>query len=436
MVFAVVAHNERRCEDVGSEARARLGLAGLLLITLLSFSQVFAPGDYPGPALLGMLLAGSIAIGARRIGLGTVSTILVSAGALLFYVVFIFHNAQTLYGIPTLTAIESAIESVSGSIERAQVDFAPVPVRTGYVIMVVTGLWAAATIAEIATFRWKRPLVASLPIVALFSVVMVVGTGRAAPLLVPIFLATLLTYWGLESSHRLRSWGRWVPTWPGRSEEVEPASVTGGIARRMGAMCVVTALLAPAFLPAIDSGLLAWRTGEGEGGPGGGGGGGGRIDHLVSIAPRLLEQQNTQLFVVQTNNPGYWRLVTLARFDGEKWSATDNATEPAEEGDIPVSARRLGSGALSGEELLQSFTIEELSGGNLPSAARMVKVEVRDRQEALRYAPESGDLRLVGGINPDVSYSVTSEGRNLAYSELVAAQPGRLGPVETVYFEV
>ena len=422
---------------MGSEARARLGLAGLLLITLLSFSQVFAPGDYPGPALLGMVAAAAIAIGARRVGLGTGSTILVSAGALLFYLVFIFHNAQTFFGLPTTTAIERVFDSVSSSIESAQVDFAPIPVRTGYVIMVVTGLWAAATLAEIATFRWKRPLVASMPIVALFAVVMVVGTGRAAPMLVPIFLAMLLTYWGLESSHRLRSWGRWVPTWPGRAEEVEPASVTGNIARRMGAMCVVTALIAPAFLPAIGNGLLSWRTGEGGGGPGGGGGGGsGRIDPLVSIAPTLLTQSNEELFVARTENPGYWRLVTLARFDGEKWSATDNATEIPDDGVIEPSPQRLGSTELSGDELLQSFEIENLVGGNLPSPARVVRADVGNRQESLRFAPESGDLRLVGGLNSDVSYSAWSAARDLAYSDLLNADPGRRGQVEAIYFEL
>ena len=422
---------------MGSEARARLGLAGLLLITLLSFSQVFAPGDYPGPALLGMIAAGGIAIGARRLGIRTISTLLLSACALVFYLIFVFHNAQTFFGLPTVTAARRLIESVSHSLERAQIDFAPVPVRTGYVVMVVTGLWAATTLAEIATFRWKRPLIASMPIVALFAMVMVVGTGRAGGFLVPLFLAMLLTYWGLESSHRLRSWGRWVPTWPGRPGNEEPASVTGNIARRMGAMCVVTAVIAPLFLPAIGDGLLAWRTGEAVGGPGGsGGGGGGRIDHLVSIAPTLLQQSDTRLFEVLTDNPGYWRLVTLGGFDGEEWRAVDSPTEEALGGAIEETPERLGAGALPGEELAQTFEIEELQGGNLPSVARAVGVQVPDRQGSLRYAPESGDLRLVGGLKADDRYTVTSAVRELSYSELVEAEPGREGQVDAIYFEL
>lgn len=421
---------------MGSEARARLGLAALLIVTLLSFSQVFAPGDYPGPALLGMLIAAGIAIGARRLGLGTGSTLLISAGALAWYVVFIFHNPQTLYGLPTVAALERVVDSLSHSLERSQIDFAPVPVRTGYVIMVVAGLWAAATIAEISTFRWKRPLVASLPIVGLFGVVMVVGTGRAAPLLVPIFLAMLLTYWGLESAHRLRSWGRWVPTWPGKVEEAEPGSVAGNIARRMGAMCVVTALVAPLFLPAIGDGLLSWRTGEAPGGPGGGGGGGGRIDHLVSIAPTLLQQTNIELFQVATETPGYWRLATLAGFDGEEWSATDTATAEPQSGEIAPSEQRLGSLATVTDELEGSFAIRSLMGSNLPSPARVVNVEVEDRQDALRYAHESGDLRLVGGLNSDVTYDVTSAARRLSFTELRDARPGGGDLIDEIYFEL
>jgi transglutaminase-like putative cysteine protease len=200
-------------------------------------------------------------------------------------------------------------------------------------------------------------------------------------------------------------------------------------------MCVVTALVAPVFLPAIGNGLLSWRTGEGEGGPGGGGGGG-RIDLLVSIAPTLLEQSNTEMFVVNTDNPGYWRLATLARFDGEQWSATDNPTEAPVDGAIEASVQRLGSSELSGDQLLQSFGIENLSGGNLPSPARAVQVEVEDRQDSLRYAPESGDLRLVGGLNPDVNYDVASAARDLSYSDLIDAEPGREGDVEAIYFEL
>lgn len=403
---------------MGSEARARLGLIGLLAVTLLSFSQLFAEGDYTGPILLGMLLAAALAIGARRLGIGTIVTLLASAGALLFYLSFIFETQHTFYGLPTPTSLWRLIEAVRHSLEQSQFDFAPVPVRTGYVIMVVTGMWLATTLGEIATFRWKRPLIASMPTVVLFAIILVVGTGQGAPVLVVLFLSALLTYWGLESAHRLRSWGRWVPTWAGQAEE-EPVSVAGSIARRMGAGCVLAAVLAPIFLPALNDGLLAWRTGLGDG-PGGGGGTGGRVDPLVSIAPSLLNQTDVRLFTVETDRSYYWRLVTLTAFDGEQWTPSIDSLELTADGEI--SNLDIGS---STRNLEQRFEINNLQGENLPAAVQPTQVTFADeaRQGSLRYGIQTGDLSVDDEVASGDTYAVTSAVPEVTYAELLDAQP-------------
>src|SRR5919106_3313578 len=173
---------------MGSEARARLGLAGLLAITLFSFNQVFATSDYPGPALLGILIAVALVMVARRLGVGSIVTIAGSLVALIAYLCLVFQADKTLRGLPTPRALEALWKSLENAYTRSQLDFAPVPPRPGYVVMVVTGLWLAAVVGELATFRWRRPLLARLPCIAPFALVMVVGTGEAAPLLVPLFL--------------------------------------------------------------------------------------------------------------------------------------------------------------------------------------------------------------------------------------------------------
>jgi transglutaminase-like putative cysteine protease len=406
---------------VGSEARTRLGLAGLLAVTLLSLSQVFDSGDYAGPVLLGTLLAAGIAIGARRLGIGTLVTILIALGGLVFYLSLVFENKHTFYGVPTPASIRALIGAVQHALASAKLDYAPVPVRTGYVVMFVTGMWLAAAAGEIATFRWKRPLVASIPTVALFAVVVVVGTGRAAGFMVVLFLAALLTYWGLEAAHRLRSWGRWVPTWAGKDEE-EPVSVTGAIARRMGAMALVAAIAAPVLVPGLGDGVLKWRTGLGAGGPGGGGSG--RIDPFVSIAPRLLKQTGTELFSVETDDPAYWRLVTLVEFDGTTWKPTTVADEPAIGGvvnaAIPITHPR---------EIEQQVQIENLEGDFLPAAVQAMSVSFtsdEDRDGDLRYDSETGDIRLDGDdLTNGIGYTVTSSAPRVSYRRLRNAEPGR-----------
>ena len=186
---------------MGSESRTRLGLAGILLVTWVSFNQLFASGDFPGPILLGMLLATGVAVGARRLGVGSLPTLGLSAAGLLWYVSFVFETPQTLFGLPTPSAVANIVRSIVRAYSFSQVDFAPVPVRVGYVVLVVAGMWGAATIAELATFRWKRPLLATLPSVALFATTMIFGTGAGAPVLMVFFLAALLTFWAVSYTH-------------------------------------------------------------------------------------------------------------------------------------------------------------------------------------------------------------------------------------------
>lgn len=425
---------------MGSEARTRLALAGLLAVTLFSFSQLFADGDYPGPAALGMLLAAGIAILARRFGISSLLTALASLVAMTTYLAFIFQTSNTFFWLPTPGAVQGLVDAVRHAIDRTQVDFAPVPVRPGYVIMVVGGLWIAASLGELATFRWRKPLIASVTPVILFSVVMVVGSGAGTPLFVALFLTALLAYWGIESSHRLRSWGRWVPTWADHETEEDPDPTTGEIARKMGATCVAIALIAPIFLPALGDGLLSWRnpvTGSGPGlGGDGGGNGGGRIDPLVSIAPTLINQSDTELFRVQSESTTYWRLITLPEFDGATWRPSGGDLEVIEDGAIdgpvPVSS--------ASQTLEQRITISGLVSDSLPAAVQPTNITLVTQpnlEEGLRYDPESGDIRTTSELGGSLVYQVTSQVPVENYTELANAQIGDPGePGDDVYTDL
>ncbi len=425
---------------MGSEARTRLALIGLLAVTLFSFSQLFADGDYPGPAALGMLIAAGIAILGRRFGVSILLTAIASLVTLTTYLAFIFQTKNTFYGLPTPGAVRGLVDAVKQAIDRAELDFAPVPVRPGYVIMVVAGLWIAAVLGEVATFRWRKPLIASVTPVVLFSVVMVVGTGAGTPLFVALFLISLLAYWGVESSHRLRSWGRWVPTWADHSSEEEPDSITGEIARKMGATCVALALIAPIFLPALGDGLLSWRNPGGTGGSGTGGSGdgdgGGRIDPLVSIAPSLISQSDTEYFRVQAETNTYWRLITLPDFDGATWRPSSADLVPIEDGVIdgpePVST--------ASTTLVQRITVTGLVSESLPAAVQATDLQLITQQnigDGLRYDPESGDIRSTTELGGSLVYQVTSQVPHESYTELVNAHIGDPGiPGADIYTQL
>ncbi len=411
---------------MGTETRTRIALFALLAIGIVAFGQVVARGDYLGPALLAALLALGITMGLRRAGVSSFFTGIVSAAALFAYIALIFQAKRTFYGLPTLEAARRVAKNLSAAWVAGETDFAPVPPRVGYVIGIVAFVWLAATWAELATFRWRRPLGATIPNLAAFGFVLVVGTRAAAPLLVVTFLALLLTFWALAATHRLGAWGRWVGPWEDRPEQPE-GTVAGLIARRMGVSAILVGLIFPIALPSVGQGLLSWRSGSGSG-PGEGDGEGSdgvEVDPFVSIAPRLLEQSNAQLFTVRARRAAYWRLVSLSRFDGESWEAAPRALaqlgHPDEE--IPSSAPLEGNVSRLG----QTFDLHNLAGLSLPAAGqpRFITVTGRGALEGgLLGDIESGDLRVEGGSVKGVVYTVHSVLPRVTYAQLLTAPVG------------
>jgi transglutaminase-like putative cysteine protease len=389
-------------------------------VTLLAFLQVYQEQDFVGPSLLGMLVSTAIAVAARRRGLRPTVTAALSLIALAWYLVVVFEGGSTLYGLPTLASLRGLVASAGRAAEQSRVDFAPVPLRPGYVAFLVAGLWMAAGVAEMGTFRWRRPLLAGVPAIALFTIAMVLGTGKGSAFLVALFVAALLTFWGLEASHSLQSWGRWVPTFPNRPDD-GPWSVTGSIARRMGASVVAAALVAPVLLPGFGSDLLSWRTGIGGPIPGGAPGiPTGGIDPLVYLQPRLAQpnQSSLELFTVTADRPAYWRLVALANFDGQAWrplplQGVDLARDGFDHVEIFPSA----------EPLTQTVSIAALETEYMPAAAQPASLtsDTPGVFERTRVDTDSGFLQYQGGVGNGMTYTVESRVPTASFDELNGA---------------
>lgn len=401
-------------------------------MTLFTFGQLFATGDYPGPALLGMMIATGLAILTRRLGFGAIVGLVVSVVALAWYLGLVFAASKTFMSLPTPDAIAALGRSLSRAAGHSRVDYAPIPLRTGYAVAVVAAMWLATTIGELATFRWRRPLAASIVPIVIFSFALTVGTGNAAGLHVAFFLGALLTYWGLESAHRLRSWGRWVSAWSHQRDR-EPDSLTGDLARRIGAAAIACAVISPIFLPALQDGLLSWRSGLG--GDGGGSGAGGRINPWVSIVPDIPNQSPAQLFTVEADEAAYWRVASLEFFDGDNWEEVDRNRVPTEGGVIGNDT--IGPSV----ELDQVVTVKSLEGEFLPAAVAPVaaqRLDVPDAEafEGIDVDPDSGSILLDDDLGAGDRYRVISGVPDLTYRDMRRATPGRADELDSAYFQM
>ena len=404
---------------MGTEARTRLGLAALLAATIFSFELIFDGDAHAGPAMLGAAIAITVIVGARRLGAGPILGFEISLACLIWYLSLVFQADNTFYGLPTPAAATGLSDLVGQAYDAAQVDVAPVPIRAGYVVMVVTGLWFAATVGEIATFRWRRPTLASFPCIVLVAVPLLLGTGAGSAFFLVVFLAALFTYWALESSHRLETWGRWVKTWSGRSQTGQPRALTGDIARRMGASCIAVTLVAPVFLPSLGREWLDLGGIGGGGGAGDGAGSGGTaIDLLVDARPRPIRQSNEVLFSVKAGSGAYWRLASLGTFDGIKWRpapTTDDA------GDLSVALGDLGSARPDSRLVQQVFTLDSLESSYLPAAVQPVTV---DGVSDVELEAGTQAVKVDGGTEQGMVYGVVSSVPQPTYLQLKHAQPG------------
>jgi transglutaminase-like putative cysteine protease len=404
---------------VGSEARTRVGLIGLLIVTLFSFSQVFDRGEWPGPALLGMAVSMLIVIGARRSGIGTFWTVMVSVVALLWYLALVFRMKELFFGLPGPAALEGLWRAVDVAMAKSNLDYAPVPVRTGYVILTVAGMWVMTALADIATFRWRRPLFAALPAILTFSFLTIVGTRRGTTFLVLVFLGALLSYLALESSHRLRSWGTWVASLADRRRE-SPSDVSSRLARRMGASCLAAALFAPVFLPALGDGLLSWRNPTGSGPGSGAGVGGGEVDLLASLQTTLIRQSQADMFEVVADRAEYWRLTSLVAFDGTTWRPLQGNPEPLVGSDGQVASNY---SPIEADSVRQRVEISGLEGEHLPAAVQAGRLEIVADEDLrggldLRYEPETGSVELSTGLSEGLGYEVQSFVPSPTFKEL------------------
>lgn len=401
---------------MGTETRTRVALGALLVATLLSFELLFIADGHVGPAVLGCALAMGITALTRRWGAGPFLTFELSLAALFWYLTLVFQASESFYGLPTPAAGMGISRLIADAVEAASIDYAPIPVRAGYVIMIVVGFWLATTIAEVAAFRWRRPILAALPCIVLFAIPVVVGSNRGSGFFLVLFLSMLLVFWASESSHRLRSWGRWVTTWSDRKKDEEPRSVTGGLAFRMGATCVVATIAAPMFLPTVGGEWFPWRSGSGSGDGSGSGSGSGEVNLLVDIAPKLLEQSGQALFRVEAEDAAYWRLASLVEFDGRLWHPVESDRNLSDDvlGEPPP-----GASPEPEDLLVQTVDIVALGGEYLPAAVQ--PTFINGIQTA--YSAETQDLKVTE-VGSDTAYSVTSAPVNPTYNQLSKADAG------------
>lgn len=240
------------------------------------------------------------------------------------------HTVAPLGFIPGPAALRLLHATMSSGFTDTVQLAAPVEVTRGLSLLTTAGIGLVAVIVETLASGLRRPAVAGLPLLAIFTVsaaTLSAGVGwRPFVFAAAGYLSLLLA----EGRDRVGRWGRPVRAIRGSVVRGQAAtSQLTQVGRRVGFAAIGIAVVLPVIVPGLHSGWFGTHHTNGVGGFSiGNNGGSASISPIVSIRQQLNEPRPTSLLTyTTTGTPTYLRLLTLDRFDGTLWTVS-SVTSP------------------------------------------------------------------------------------------------------------
>ncbi|WP_262282429.1 DUF3488 and transglutaminase-like domain-containing protein [Micromonospora sp. MA102] len=206
--------------------------------------------------------------------------------------------------VPTPATFAHFGDLLSASLSDMRSYGVEVPDVDSLLFLAVLGIGAVAVVVDVLTVGLRRPALAGLPMLAIYSVpvAVYVDSVPATPFVVGAcgYLWLLVT----DNVDRVRRFGRRF-TGEGRDVDVWEASPLAAAGRRLAVVGVVLAVAVPLAVPGMTGGLMSAvgnGTGTGNGRPGQGGSPG-RIDLFAALSGQLNQTDVTELVKVTTNEP-------------------------------------------------------------------------------------------------------------------------------------
>jgi len=301
----------------------------------------------------------------------------------------------------------------------------PVPDRVGLQFITVLGVGSVAILVDLLTVGLRRPALAGLPMLAIYSVPVAVYTDSVHPL--PFVVGAIGFMWLLVADNvdRVRRFGRRF-TGDGRDVDVWEPSPLAAAGRRLAVVGVAVAVLLPLAVPGMTTGLLS-NFGSGGSGPGGNGrGGGGRVDLFANLSGELQQGKEREMIKVTTDdkNPQYMRFgvadeLTDAGFRNSRRNGAAQLTDG-----LPQFQRPQVAG-VSAEQFEASIEVtEDFDMGLLPIYS--TPVGIKNFKGRWYYDPNQQVVYSSGSSARKQKYSV--DYWRTAYSATALRQAPTLAP--------
>jgi hypothetical protein len=333
---------------------------------------------------------------------------LLAAAGLFCYVTAKYAGSEAYAGlVPT-----SESTRVLGDIARAgfhdvRTLGTPVPTHRGLVLITVVGIAMVALVVDLLAVTMRRAALAGLPLLSVFALCTSLAKDGAG--WVPFAIGTTGYLWLLlaDSRDRLARWGRPMGfdrearprfNWSDTEVMPSPLSVMG---RRIGVTAIAIGVVVPLLIPGLRGGVPH----RGDGGFGLGGDGSQSrttLNPIVSVSAQLTSTTSREVLRVRTTDPdpGYLRLTSLDRFDGQTFSpSTLSAGEDAQ------VSRGIDAPVPPGTQQTSQVGIADFAVSWLPLPQQAVAVAV---DGDWRYDARSNTVFSARNDTEGLQYDVTS----------------------------
>ena len=285
----------------------------LMVAACLPLARVYVGLDFLRPVLGAVLLSLGLAWGARRLGVGPLGSLAISAGGWIAFVSAAFLTETLAAGVlPTAETPRAAVALWLRGLELMRLRPAPAFAEAGLVFITVTGVWAVSHAVEGLVMRLSAPIRAIGMALLLWTVPLAVAppSDRAWAWAVPLLAAAallMLTFAGTD----LRKWGAWAPAGRRGRPAAEPSLLpTGGL---LAVVAIVAGSVLAGVLPGF--GEAPWYQVRGMGGTTL------TTNPIVDIRTRLVAQDSGPVMRVTADRPVYLRTTSLDIYsDAEEWT--------------------------------------------------------------------------------------------------------------------
>ena len=377
--------------------------AAATLLASMPLSTVFISWTWLVDCVLVVTVVAGTAMLVRATRAPLAVQVAAMACALVLFLTWLFPSGHEMLGFLPGAATVRHFGELLNEAGTDMRDYAvPVPDRPGLLFLTTLGVGAVALLVDLVTMGLRRPALAGLPMLAIYSVPVAVHEDSVS--FIPFAIAAAGFLWLLVTDNvdRVRRFGRRF-TGDGRDVDLWEPSPLAAAGRRLAVIGVVAAILVPALIPGMTGGLLD-RFGSPNGsGPGIGPGGRSSVNLFTRFSGQLNLDKTVKMLTVSTDDPKpyYMTLATASDLTMTGFHARPPSSGRSVTGDLPRVDTDVDG--ISAQRYHATVTIQTLDMGYLPIYQQLVATQKLDR--SWRYDEKTRDV-----------YSTRSTSRGKKYS--------------------